>query len=205
MISGIPVYGLTGNMGMGKSTVADNFRTYRDVFVIDADIVNREVLRDPANKDELALLFGPTIFTAAGIDTKALAHIVFNDQAALHKLEQFNHPKIWARICAAIAKHSGSIAFAVVEETLLYETYHANAFDGVIVVSCLEAEQYRRLQTSRGLTKEEIGRRLARQTPIIDKLQRADFIVSTDYPPSAVTENVQRIYEFLKSKNKPTV
>ncbi len=214
MFEQTPVYGLTGNMGCGKSTVAKFFSEFGDVAVIDADKIAKELLRSEENRLELEKLFGPEVFTDGRLDTKKLGRLVFSDRRTLMKLEDFIHPLARQKILEMTSPRPG-ISFFLVEAALIFETgWHGlkirreidngfaweNFFDAVIVVTCGEAEQYRRLRETRNMTDEEIAKRLRRQMPAGEKVRRADFAINTDCPLEEVKRRVENLYCRLKNR-----
>jgi dephospho-CoA kinase len=193
-----PVYGLTGNMGCGKSTVAKFFSEFSDVVVIDADEIVKELLHAEENLPKLEELFGPEVFTDGRIDAKKLGQLVFSDRRALMKLEDFIHPLVQRETLEKTIPRPG-ISFFLVEAALIYETGWQNFFNAVIVVTCGQAEQYRRLRETRGLSDEEISKRLFWQIPNEEKARRANFIVNTDCPLEEVKKQVRNLYRRLKN------
>jgi dephospho-CoA kinase len=173
--------GLTGGIGMGKSTVAEILGR-RGMAVVDTDYLARQVVApgQPALAE---------IFQTFGIDLQdnlgqlrrdALAAIVFGDPAARAQLEAITHPRITAlwREQLALWKQAGQ-GVAVVVIPLLYETGAETEFDAVICVACSAAAQQERLQ-QRGWTAEQIQQRCAAQLPVAEKIARADYVVWTE-------------------------
>ncbi len=198
MIKGVKTYGLTGNMGMGKSTVAKFFAEYSDVLVLDADAVNKIILQDPANYNALVAIVGEDVFESKKLSFPLLARKVFGDVSLLRKLENWGHPRIWAHISNEIERARDRIVFAIVEATLIYEKGNEGRFDGgIIVVYCDKAEQYRRLQENRKLTVAEIEKRLANQMPIEEKIARANFTIDTSNSLADVEAQVAKLYARL--------
>ena len=210
-----PVYGLTGNMGCGKSTVAKFFAEFGDVAVIDADKTAKELLRSEENRPELEKLFGLEIFTDGQMDTKKLGRLVFSNRVVLMKLENFIHPLVRQKV-AEMTKPRPGISFFLVEAALIFETGWQDLkirrerengfiwekfFDAVIAVTCAEPEQHRRLRETRNITSDEIARRLHRQMSTREKIRRADFTINTDCPSEEVKRRVGNLYCRLKNKN----
>lgn len=209
-----PVYGLTGNIGCGKSTVAKFFGEFNDVAVIDADKIAKELLNKEENHGEIKRLFGPEVFTDGQPDTKKIGRLVFSDRAALMKLENFIHPLVRQKV-AELTRPRPEISFFIVEATLIFETdwqdlkirrETANGFcwqkffDAIIVVTCSETEQYRRLRETRNMTDEEIAKRLRWQMPDREKIRRADYSINTDCPIEETKRRTRNLYCRLKNK-----
>lgn len=192
-----PIYGLTGNMGCGKSTVAEFFGKFKDVVVFNADQIAKELLCEEQYSQKLQQLLGPHVFSEGKIDIGKVAQLVFNDYKALQKLESFIHPLTWNSICERMKKHT-KISFFLVETALIYETEWQRFFKAVIVVMCDKAQQYHRLHIYRGLSDREIDRRLKRQLANEEKMKRADFVIDTTCSLEEVENKACRLYHHLK-------
>ena len=172
------VCGLTGGLGMGKSTAAGFFRD-RQVPVVDTDELARELVQpsQPALA-EIRSQFGNELVAADGrLLREALAQIVFDDPAARQKLEAILHPRIRERWVSQVASwRRESHRFAVVVIPLLFETRAESAFDNVICLACSPAAQRERL-IARGWTPRQLEQRLAAQWPVDQKIARSDFVI----------------------------
>jgi len=189
------VCGLTGGVGMGKSTAAQFFRT-RGAHVVDTDELARQLVQpgQPALA-EIQAAFGQTIVAPEGrLRRDELARIVFADAAARQKLEAILHPRIGERWLAQIETwRRENRALAVVVIPLLFETRAESHFDKIICVACSAATQRKRL-LARGWTPEQIRQRLAAQWPVEQKISRADFVVWTDGALDAQVQQLERIF-----------
>jgi dephospho-CoA kinase len=179
--SGMKVFGLTGGVGMGKSTAAQLLRE-RGVALVDTDDLARDVVQSgqPA-LEEVRKTFGNDILGPDGqLLREELARVVFADTEARKKLEAILHPRIadlWrARI--ELWRSEGQ-PLAVVVIPLLYETGAEGEFDAIVCVACTPATQRQRLR-ARGWTPEEIEQRIAAQMPLADKMARADYVIWTE-------------------------
>lgn len=175
------VCGLTGGVGMGKSTAAGFFQTL-GARVVDTDELARQLVQagQPALL-EIQAVFGKGVVVPDGrLRRDELAQIVFADTAARKQLEAILHPRIRERWLAQIETwRAENRALAVVVIPLLFETQAESYFDKTVCVACLAATQRQRL-LSRGWTPEQIQQRLTAQWPVDQKIARADFIVWTD-------------------------
>ena len=175
------VCGLTGGVGMGKSTAAGFFQTL-GARVVDTDELARQLVQagQPALL-EIQAVFGKGVVAPDGrLRRDELAQIVFADTAARKQLEAILHPRIRERWLAQIETwRAENRALAVVVIPLLFETQAESYFDKTVCVACLAATQRQRL-LSRGWTPEQIQQRLTAQWPVDQKIARADFIVWTD-------------------------
>lgn len=174
------LFGLTGGIASGKSTVAARFRA-RGLAVIDADVLARQVVA-PGTDGLRAVVaaFGQDVLAPDGtLDRKALGRRVFADDAARRTLEGITHP----RISALGLEQAGEIArrgepLACYEAALIVENGVADAFRPLVVVACPQELQVRRLQ-DRGATLEEALARVRAQKPLADKVAAADHVIDT--------------------------
>ncbi|MBX3746637.1 MAG: dephospho-CoA kinase [Verrucomicrobiae bacterium] len=177
--------GLTGGIGMGKSTAAD-FLERMGYPVADTDRIAREVVAPGSDAlREIREAFGDGVFAADGVlDRSRLGQRVFADAGERVRLEGILHPRIraeWERR-TIIWRGQGAVLGAVVIP-LLYETRAESHFDAIACVACLTETQNRRL-LDRGWTADHIRQRIASQWPLREKIRRADFVVWTEPPPS---------------------
>jgi dephospho-CoA kinase len=186
--------GLTGGVGMGKSTAAKILREL-GVPVVDADeLVQRFIQPGEPALAEIQKAFGPEILTPDGHLRRAeLARIVFADAAAREKLEAILHPRTRAAWLAQVESwRKDNRPLAVVAIPLLFETRAETFFDKIICVACSAASQHQRLQ-ARGWNEEQIQQRLAAQLPVAMKIVRADFSVWTEGTLDAHRQKLQHI------------
>jgi dephospho-CoA kinase len=169
--------GLTGGIGMGKSTAAQ-ILAQRDVSVVDTDALARKVVEpnQPALK-EIQRAFGDTVISPNGeLRRDALARIVFSDPTARQKLEAITHPRIrdlWKQQIETW--RSQKIQTACVVIPLLFETNAEGEFDATICVACSAATQQKRL-LERGWSSEQIIQRIAAQLPVEKKIAKSNFV-----------------------------
>jgi dephospho-CoA kinase len=171
------VLGLTGSLGMGKSTTA-RFFAEAGVPVFDADAaVHRLYAGEAAAAIEAAF---PGTAGEHGVDRAKLAQAVLGDPAALARLEAIVHPLVRREELRFIAEASRAGApVAVLDIPLLFETGRASLVDAVVVVSAPPEVQRARAFERPGMTEEKFGALLAKQMPDEEKRRRADFIVDS--------------------------
>jgi len=173
--------GLTGGIGMGKTTAA-NLLLQRGLPVVDTDILARQVMEpgEPAF-DEIRRAFGPEVLRPDGrVRRDELARQVFSNPARRQQLESIVHPRIRERWLAQVASWRGQKKpCAVVVIPLLFETNAAASFDAIVCVACSGAVQRDRL-LGRGWTLEQIGQRLRAQWPIEKKMTLSHYVVWTE-------------------------
>ena len=189
------VCGLTGGVGMGKSTAAEFLRA-RGAQVVDTDELARQLVQpgQPALA-EIQAEFGKKVIAPDGrLRRDELARIVFADAAARKKLETILHPRIrecWLAQIETWRKENRALAVVVIP--LLFETQAESHFNKIICVACSAPTQRQRL-LSRGWTPEQIKQRLAAQWPVEQKISRADFVVWTDSALDAHAQQLERIF-----------
>ncbi len=173
------IIGLTGGIGMGKSTAAAAFRrAHIPVFDADAAVHGLQApggLALPA----IASAFAGTVAHNV-LDRAALRRIVLSDPVALKTLESIVHPLVrrLERRFLARARASGARA-AVLDIPLLFETHGAGRVDEVVVVSAPRAVQMQRVGRRRKMDPGQIAAIIARQTPDREKRQRAHQVIQT--------------------------
>ncbi|MGH7951352.1 MAG: dephospho-CoA kinase [Limisphaerales bacterium] len=186
--------GLTGGVGMGKSTAAEFLRA-RDAQIADTDKIARQLVQPgkPALV-EIQSAFGKEMISSDGQLRRAeLARIVFADAAARKKLEEILHPRIRGHWLAQIENwKKENCALAVVVIPLLFETRAESRFDKIICVACSASAQRERLLT-RGWNLEQIRQRIAAQVPVEQKIARADFVIWTDGALEIHAQQIDRI------------
>ena len=176
------ILGLTGSIGMGKSTVAAMLREM-GVPVFDADAEVR-AMQGPGGELLPAIEAAfPGTTGPEGVDRAALGAAVFGDKPALARLEAIVHPAVAARRAAFLADHA-TAPLVVFDVPLLFETGGAIHVDAVAVVSAPAAAQAERVLARPGMTPEKFAAILAHQTPDAEKRARADHVIDTGTSPA---------------------
>lgn len=173
------ILGLTGSIGMGKSTVARQF-VEAGAKLSDADaIVHKLLQEDDELIGQIAAAF-PQAMAQGAVDRKRLGALVFADAERLKLLEQMLHPKVRAENLRQIAQAKAEgISLLVLEIPLLYETGAEAIFDKVVVVSCGAEKQRERVLARPNMTEEKFHQILHYQMPDDEKCARADFVIDT--------------------------
>jgi dephospho-CoA kinase len=178
---GVKTLGLTGGVGMGKSTCAQLLYA-RGIPVIDTDNLAREVVepRKPALA-EIQRLFGPEITDNEGrLRRDILARHVFADAEARKRLEAVLHPRIRQLWRAQLESwRTQGRLLAIVAIPLLFETQAEAELDAVICVACSKATQFERLQ-ARGWPAEQIEQRINAQWTTEEKISRSNYVIWTE-------------------------
>lgn len=182
----MPVIGIVGGIGSGKSAVARWVAEHANVIVLNADELGHDALRDGGVKAALSQRFGDTIFGPDGeVVRSALAARVFGPttehQSARRDLEQIVHPEIGRRISAGIdVAVRENRAAVLVDAAVLLEAGWRDKCDLVVYVETDDAIRLARVQQNRGWNQPELQRRESSQWTAAQKRQQADLIVSND-------------------------
>jgi dephospho-CoA kinase len=187
-------FGLTGGIGMGKSTAGGILRRL-GCEVVDTDVIARELTaRGQPALDEIRDEFGQGCFTNGGeLRRDVLAARIFADEPARRKLEAILHPRIreaWRQQLAVWASDHRKLAVVVIP--LLFETDSAAELEHTICVGCSETVQRQRL-SDRGWTTSELERRIEAQLPIRRKMELAEYVVWNDAGRDVLEEQLKRI------------
>ena len=197
------VIGLTGSIGMGKSTVAAHLRA-RGIPVYDADGEVHKLYRGEAVPLVEAAFPGAT--RNGEVDRAALSAILLAQPTRIGELEAIVHPLVRKAQEAFVetAQKAGS-AVAVLEIPLLFETGGERRVDVTVVVSAPASIQRERVLARPGMTPEKLDRLLARQMPDEEKRRRADFVVDTGGTIADTQAQVDRLLESLKGRKGEVV
>ncbi|WP_414901073.1 dephospho-CoA kinase [Sphingomonas flavalba] len=192
------VLGLTGSIGMGKSTVAALFTGF-GVPVFDADAeVHR--LQGPGGALVAAIEAAfPGTTGPGGVDRGLLGRRVLHDDAALARLEALVHPAVAAARAVFLHRYRRR-RLVVLDIPLLFEKGGWRGVDAVLVVSAPHHVQRRRVLRRPGMTTERFDAILSRQTPDREKRRRADFIVDTSGSLNATRRQVRRLVACLRTR-----
>jgi len=197
------ILGLTGSIGMGKSTTAKLF-TEAGVPVYDADAAVHKIYEGEAAPAIEAAFPGTTV--DGKVDRAKLSAKVVHDQAAIKQLEQIVHPMLGASRKKFLdeAERSGA-PVVVMDIPLLFETGGEKRVDAVVVVSTDPATQRERILARGTMTSEALDGILARQLPDAEKRKRADFVVDTSHGLDPVRTAIRDILaEVVKMPQRRT-
>lgn len=185
------VLGLTGSIGMGKSTTAKLFME-AGVPVYDADATVHALYESEAVAAIEAAF--PGTATSGKVDRQKLSAFVVNDPAAMNRLEDIVHPMLRAHERAFLAEAEAARApVAVLDIPLLFETGADDRVDAVAVVTTTPDIQRERILARPTMTPDKLAAVLARQMPDDEKRRRADFIVDTSHGLDPVRQRIGEI------------
>jgi dephospho-CoA kinase len=191
--------GLTGGIASGKSTIARLFAEL-GCTAVDADAIVAELYRPgAAGHQALVRTYGAGILAADGeIDRRKLSDIAFASADAARQLNALIHPLVLAEERRRLAAMPGDDdRIVIVEATLLIEAGNLERYDRIIVVDVPPEAQIAR-GVARGMTGEEVARRLAHQLPREERLRHADYVIDNSGDLAAARAEVQRVYDALR-------
>jgi dephospho-CoA kinase len=193
------ILGLTGSIGMGKSTTANMFRA-EQIPVHDADQTVHQLYTNEA-VIPLRKLF-PTAIVNGIVDRKELGRIVLADRIKMRQLEKVVHPMVREKEMLFLQNARDNGTFLVVLDIpLLYETGGENRVDAVVVVSVSFDEQRKRVLARGGMTEEKFKSILKNQLPDEEKIKRADFVIDTGKGLEAAHQQVREVVRQLRATN----
>ena len=191
------IIGLTGSIGMGKSTVAQMF-VDEGVPLFDADAAVHQ-LQGPGGAlvAEIESLF-PGTTTSEGVDRQKLGAAVLGDPAALQRLEQLIHPAVAQLRQAFLEKHRDE-PMILFDIPLLFEKGGAKGVDHIIVVSAGPERQRTRVLSRPGMSEQRFEQINSLQMPDADKRQKADSVIDTSLPHAETRREVHKLVQKLKA------
>lgn len=196
------VIGLTGSIGMGKTTTAALFAD-EGVPVNDSDQVVHELYRSDAVAP-IAELF-PEVVVEGVVDRVKLSENLAKNPAKFRDLEAIVHPLVRAREAAFLKKQRElGCSIVVLDIPLLFETGSDARVDKVVVVTCEPDVQRQRVLSRPGMTEEKFALVLSRQTPDAEKRARADYVVDTGHGIDMAREQVKTIVKELREQAEQT-
>ena len=193
--------GLTGGIGSGKSTVA-RLLERRGATVIDADQLARAAIaKGTPGFDRVVDAFGPDVVRADGdLDRSALAARIFADPAQKAALEAIVHPDVARRFGELVDGYRTSERIVVYVTPLLVELGLAPAFDVVVVVTASPHLRVSRVASERGLSPDDVRRRMAVQATDEQRVEVADVLIDNDGSLAELEHQVGRLWDDLQAR-----
>jgi dephospho-CoA kinase len=193
--------GLTGGIGSGKSTVARLLERH-GAAVIDADQLAREAVEKGGPGFERVVdAFGPSVLTSDGdLDRAALAARIFSDPVQKATLEAIVHPEVARRFSESVDRYRTTDRVVVYVTPLLVELGLAPAFDAVIVVTASPHLRVSRVASDRGLSPDEVRRRMAVQATDDQRAEVADVLIDNDGSLAELAPQVDRLWGDLLAR-----
>jgi dephospho-CoA kinase len=196
---GVRIWGLTGNIGSGKSTVG-RLLAARGIPVVDADQLAREVVEPgrPALR-EIGSRFPGVVRPDGSLDRKALAARVFADAGERVALERIIHPRIAEEVATRMAALAAAgHAAAVYEAALIVENGLQRGLDGLIVVTALPETQVARLRLRDNMSEAEARARIAAQLSSREKAEKATVVIENAGSEADLSAEVDRLVERMR-------
>ena len=191
--------GLTGNIGSGKSTVAQ-LLSERGATIIDADVLARRAVElGTAAFEKIVARWGREVLAPDGhLDRAALRRVVFADHQQLEELNQIVHPEV-ERLRARLVDqaHQRGDRLVVCDIPLLFERHMTDRFDHIILVDSHRAVRLERLVKDRDLSETEAMEMIAAQMPAELKRARADYVMDNDGTLAQLERRVQEVWAAL--------
>lgn len=189
--------GLTGNYGMGKSTVAKYFSKL-GAYVIDTDALVSELLEKKEVVEEVRKLLGDDVVTDGKLDKKKIAKIVFKNPFMRIYLENILHPLVFRRIEEIIEgiNTRGEPKIVVIEAPVIFERGYQNRFDIIVTVFCTEEQAIERLK-KKGVKEEDAKERLNSQFPIEMKKKNSDYLIDNSGSLEDTYLQVEAVFQKL--------
>lgn len=190
------VIGLTGNFGMGKSSVLEFFGRLGAV-TVKSDKIIGELLKDPKIIREVVRILGHQVKTAEQqLDKRKIAKIVFNNDRLRHKLEKLLHPIVLRKISLFVSRLKGRRGIVIVEVPLLFEGNYQKNFYKTITVFTTKKIALGRLKKA-GVRASDAEARLRAQMPVREKKKLSDYVIDNNGSLQKTQRQVENIFADL--------
>lgn len=188
--------GLTGNYGMGKSTILKMFEKFGAI-TIDTDDIVRSLLVERQIIEKVREILGDEVFNQNGsLNKEKVANIIFKNIKIKSLLEDLLHPLVFEKIDSFLKQINNKDKIIIVEIPLLFEKGYEDLFDKKITVYTTEDIALGRLE-AKGINRQEAKLRLKSQLPIQQKIENADFVIDNSGSISDTEAQVQKIFNEL--------
>ncbi|MFC6206190.1 dephospho-CoA kinase [Levilactobacillus tongjiangensis] len=194
------VWGLTGGIATGKSTVSAWLRE-AGLPIIDADVIARQVVAPGTNGlAQIEQAFGAKFIVDGALDRQRLGQLVFHDPDQLHQLESITTPLIQAEIQRQLAAYRAANApVVVIDAPTFFEVgYLVDLVDHILVVATDPVTQQRRLMARNNLSAADAQARMAQQWPIEKKMARATVVIDNG---GTIAQTLQQVVKWLDTNN----
>lgn len=194
------VIGLTGNIGSGKSTVAEVFANL-GATVIDGDVLGREVTEEePEYRDWLRQRFGEEIWQGETLDRAALGRIVFADGGKRDELNTAIWPYIRKRLADRIRTVLEQDGIPVVDAAMIFEWGDQDRYDALVAVVVDPEVGAERAAARLGITFDEAMARYKMQVPVGTKAKKANYVIINDGPIEQLRDEAISLWKRLQAK-----
>ena len=193
------VYGLTGGIGAGKSTVANMFQESGIPVVLADDVGRKVAYKGSDGLAEIIRSFGPDVLDSNGeLDRRKLGTLIFNDPDRRREVEAILHPRVrdQSRELFSQLEQAGN-PIVVYESALLYETQRHTEMRGVILVTASEEQRIARVRSRDGSEEEAVRQRIKAQMDDEEKRGLADYIIENNGDLQVLRREVDSLIELL--------
>jgi dephospho-CoA kinase len=194
------IFGLTGGIASGKSTVSKTLLKH-GIPTVDADIIARQVV-EPGTPGLVSIIkaFGDQYLNQDGtLNRIELGHLVFSDRVARHLIDNIMGPLIQDESARQLNKlHDAGHALVGYDAALICEIGNADKYRPLVVVACSPEAQLSRLMSRNSLTRQQAMDRIASQMPVERKVELADFVISTNGSIDESIKQTEACIELLK-------
>ena len=199
----LPIIGLTGGIGSGKSTIASLLKDGGCV-VSDADENTSTVLKDSEVRDQLVEWWGKEVLNTDGlVNREAVSQTVFNNEIQRLKLESLIHPRVRLMQESQFSAAPSETIALVIDAPLLVEAGLESLCDVIIFVEASKETRLQRVFDNRGWTSEELELREETQLPLDTKRNKADYVVINEGELDETHNQVKQILEDIHNKRLP--
>jgi dephospho-CoA kinase len=206
----VPVIGLVGGIGSGKSYLARLLRQKHPIEIVEGDAAGHQVLQHPSVKESVREVFGDAVFTSGGeVDRSRMKELVFGPgpghKTALKKLEQIVHPRITEILTRQVAQAQSraDVESVVLDAALLLEAGWRSLCDTVVFIDSPPDERLVRVMKSRGWSREDLQFREESQFPLERKRKEAEYVVENTGDGEAALSQLEEIYSRVLSRRHP--
>lgn len=190
------LWGLTGGIATGKSTILNYIQKHSNIKVINTDQIGHVVIRQQPIIDRLVKEFGEEILIDGQIDRKTLGKIVFADKESLKKLNEITHPEIRKLLLEEIEKYIYDYP-VIVEMAILFEAGWEDFFDKIVLIMCHPMIQYERLKSRDNLTTDQIIDRINSNLLSGEKMMKSDYIIHTTHGFDSYEDEIKNLIKKL--------
>jgi dephospho-CoA kinase len=194
---------ITGGLSCGKSLVGQRFSEL-GAYVVSTDKVVHQLLTPDTELGKKVIgLLGRDIVVDGLIDRTKIAKKVFGDYKLLHALENILHPAVREEIEKLYiqAQHSQSYPLFIAEVPLLFETGSDSWCDVIVTIVADPKTCRKRFKETTGYGNDEYDKRMARQLPLSEKINRANYIIYNDGTPEELKDEVTKLFSILTKNN----
>jgi len=204
----IPVIGVVGGIGSGKSFFAQTLAKRGNVVIVDADVVGHELLLRPEIRQRIRERFGDDVFATDGsIQRRSLAKLVFGSSPEQIRskadLEAIVHPPLASELQKQItaAQTAGQADAIILDAAILLEAGWRKFCNAVVMIEVSPEVRFQRVQATRGWSREEFDSREATQFTIEEKRAAADYVILNEGSEDNVADQCSQVLKAILSAN----